>query len=84
MNTEAKVECNVYSRKQLAEYLGMHENTIYKSDIPRICIGGRVLYRKTSVEKWLRERESTNGKSNKENKFTKARKKQLVIPLGDY
>jgi hypothetical protein len=78
MDTEAKVECGVYTRKQLVAYLGVHLNTIDRSDLPRIKIAGRVLYRKSTVEKWLREKESTNGKYKGKN-----HKKVLVIPLGD-
>jgi hypothetical protein len=78
MDTETKVECGVYTRKQLVEYLGVHLNTIDRSDLPRIKIAGRVLYRKSTVEKWLREKESSNGKYK-----GKPPKKVLVIPLGD-
>jgi excisionase family DNA binding protein len=41
------------TRKEAAHYLGVHINTIDRSSIPRLRIGGKVLFRIDTLEKFL-------------------------------
>jgi excisionase family DNA binding protein len=54
---QAQPEKQVFSRKEAAEYLGIHINTIDKCKIPRLRIGGRILFRRVALEKYLRDNE---------------------------
>lgn len=48
---------SVLSRDEAAAYLGVHVNTIDRSDIPRIYIGGRTLFRMVTLNKYFEEME---------------------------
>jgi len=50
---ETSTEKQTLSRKEAADYLGIHLNTLDRSNIPRVRIGGRVLFRRTTLEKLL-------------------------------
>jgi excisionase family DNA binding protein len=47
--------------KELSELLGVSIDTIYKmtreKEIPYVPLGRRVLYRRESIEQWLKENE---------------------------
>jgi len=45
----------VMSRKQAAQFLGVCLTTLDRLDIPRTQVRKRVLFRKTTLEKWLDE-----------------------------
>ena len=45
------------TRKEAAHYLGIHINTLDKSEIPRFRIGGRVLFRLVAVDMFVEEME---------------------------
>jgi len=66
----------LFNLKELAEFLNITysraRNTISKSDIPKINVGRYNLYRKSSVIKWLREKE----KASIETKTKKSDKKR--------
>jgi hypothetical protein len=48
----------VFSRKEAAVYLGIHVNTLdMHSEIPRIKIGGRTLFKTQTLEKYLSDME---------------------------
>jgi len=49
---------NYLSRREAAEYLGVHINTIDTSKIPRIHFGGRTLFRKITLDKYFEDLES--------------------------
>jgi excisionase family DNA binding protein len=53
MENQPALEKQVLSRMEAAAYLGVHYNTIDRSDIPRIRIGGRTLFRKKALDKYL-------------------------------
>jgi excisionase family DNA binding protein len=48
--------------RELSELLGVSIDTIYKmtreKEIPHVALGRRVLYRKESIEQWLKENET--------------------------
>lgn len=56
---------NLLSRKEAAEYLGVHPQTLAKwastgaYQLKYLKIGGRAFYRKSDLEAWLRTRERT-------------------------
>jgi excisionase family DNA binding protein len=52
-----EIEKMTFSREEAAQYLGIHLNTLDKSDIPYVKIGRRVLYRRVTLEKLLEEGE---------------------------
>ena len=58
------IEKATYSVEELAEYLGVDTELIYsltlRNDIPHIRIDTRILFKKTSIEKWLDEKETQN------------------------
>lgn len=58
------------SRKETAAYLGICITTLDNSDIPRIRIGTRTLFRKSTLDELIAERE----KSPKARKARKHRK----------
>jgi hypothetical protein len=41
------------SRREAAAYLGVHINTLDHSDIPRVRMGWRVLFRQKTLEKYV-------------------------------
>jgi hypothetical protein len=49
----------VLSREEAAAYLGIHSNTLDKSDIPRIYVGRRTLFRMETLNKYFEEMEQT-------------------------
>jgi len=59
---ENVIEKQVLSRKEAAAYLGIHLNTLDRSDVPRIHIGRRVLYRIKTLDKLLNDREQSGNK----------------------
>lgn len=48
--------------KEVADLVGLSIHTIYKmtreNEIPHVQFGRRVLYRRESIEKWLKEHET--------------------------
>jgi hypothetical protein len=56
------LEKETLTRKEAAKMLGVHFNTLTRSDVPSIKIGGRVLYRVKSVENYMRKKEGESGK----------------------
>jgi hypothetical protein len=50
-------EKHVLNRQEAADYLGVHIHTLDKSDIPRIRIADKVLFRKCTLDKFLAEEE---------------------------
>jgi len=54
-------EKQVLTRDETAAYLGIHLNTLDRSDVPRIHIGARVLFRKATVDKYLSDMERNPG-----------------------
>jgi hypothetical protein len=50
-------EKRVFSRKEAAEYLGVCLPTLDHSDIPRVRVASRVLYRRSTLDKYLEENE---------------------------
>jgi hypothetical protein len=53
METNPHPEKQVFSRMEAAAYLGIHWNTLDKSDIPRVRMGGRILFRRKTLDKYL-------------------------------
>lgn len=57
----APVERTTLTVKEIAEYLGLSVDLIYKlvrqKQIPHIKIGARILFKLSSIEKWLSELE---------------------------
>jgi excisionase family DNA binding protein len=53
---------NLWTTEQLAEYLKVHEMTIYKllqaEEIPAIKVGKKWRFRQTTIDRWLSERET--------------------------
>jgi excisionase family DNA binding protein len=48
------------SHREAAAYLGIHENTLHLHvEIPRLRIGGRVLYRRETLDRFLAESEQS-------------------------
>ena len=45
------------TRKEAAYYLGIHPNTLDRSEIPRFRIGGRVLFRLVTLDMFVEEME---------------------------
>ena len=62
---ENVIEKQVLSRKEAAAYLGIHLNTLDRSDVPRLQIGRRVLYRIKTLDKLLNDREQSENKRRK-------------------
>ena len=56
------IEKQVLSRKEAAAYLGIHLNTLDRSDVPRIHIGRRTLFRKNTLDNMLTEKEQSGDK----------------------
>jgi len=55
------IERQTLTRKEAAEYLGIHENTLDRTpEIPRIRIGGKVLFRIITLDKYLADKEKKN------------------------
>jgi len=53
------IERQTITRNEAAEYLGIHLNTLDKTpEIPRIRIGGKVLFRIKTLEKYRADQES--------------------------
>jgi hypothetical protein len=50
-------EKQTFSRKEAARFLGLHIHTLDSSGIPRVRVGGRILYRRETLEKVLEEGE---------------------------
>ena len=54
----------VMTAKELAEYLDVHLDTIYrmarKKEIPHFRIRRKVYFKKTSIDSWIREQEQKN------------------------
>jgi len=48
---------DILSRKQAAQFLGVCLTTLDRLDIPRTQVRKRVLFRKTTLEKWLEKQE---------------------------
>ena len=50
---------------ELADYLRLHEQTIYKmakeGNLPGSRVGNRWRFEKDQIDKWLRDRQSNNG-----------------------
>ncbi|MEW6609726.1 MAG: helix-turn-helix domain-containing protein [bacterium] len=57
---------DLLTTRQLADYLKVHEMTIYKllqsQEIPAIKVGRKWRFRKTTIKLWLEERESESVK----------------------
>jgi hypothetical protein len=45
------------SRKEAAKYLGVHINTLDHSDIPRVRLGCRTLFRQKTLDKYVQDLE---------------------------
>jgi len=55
---ESETTKNYLSRREAAEYLGIHLNTLdLHKELPRIHFGGRTLFRKTTLEKFFADME---------------------------
>lgn len=50
--------------KEVAVYLGVHQDTIYmmvrKKEIPHVKLRNRILFTRESIDTWLREQEYMN------------------------
>lgn len=57
MENQQVTEKQVFSRMEAAAYLGIHFNSLDKSNIPRVRIGGRTLFRKNTLDKYLADTE---------------------------
>jgi excisionase family DNA binding protein len=58
MSEETQLTRLTLTRKEVAAYLGIHVNSVdrYK-DIPRLRIGGRTLFRKETLDKYIADLE---------------------------
>lgn len=61
MNSTQVVLSDVLNRRQAAQYIGVAIQTLDKLDLPRIKICRRVIFRKSSLDKWLSEHETSKG-----------------------
>ena len=52
MESETTVK-QTLSREEAAKYLGVHINTLDKSNVPRVRVGGRVLFWQKTLDKLL-------------------------------
>jgi len=57
MTAVAQATSEVMSRKQAASFLGICLTTLDHLDIPKTQVRKRVLYRKTTLLKWLEKQE---------------------------
>jgi len=58
---------NYLSCQEVADYIGVHVNFIYAHrEIPRICIGGKKLYRKSAIDEYLLSLEKSGGQKEKD------------------
>jgi excisionase family DNA binding protein len=55
------------SRQEAADYLGIHINTIDRSNVPRIRIGGRVLFNRETLDRLLSGKEAVEGRRARRN-----------------
>lgn len=55
LNYETIKEKPFLSRKETAFYLGLHVNTLDKTNIPFSKIGSRKVYSKQAVDSWILE-----------------------------
>jgi hypothetical protein len=63
MNEEAQLTRQMLTRKETAHYLGIHINSLDRyRDIPRIRLGGRILFRKETLDKYLADLEQESCK----------------------
>ena len=62
---ENEVKRPVLSRDETAAYLGIHINTLDKCNIPRIHIGGRTLFKRETLDRYLTENEKLGINLNK-------------------
>ena len=67
--TEARMKTDfsnpdILSRRETADLLGICRNTLDRSDIPRIKIGKRVVYKRDVLNKWLDD-QTEKGKKGK-------------------
>jgi hypothetical protein len=52
-----EIDKQAFSRKDAARYLGVCVNTLDHLDIPRVRVAARVIYRRSTLDKWLEEKE---------------------------
>ena len=57
MEGESATTKTTLTRKEAADYLGIHLNTLDKSEIPRFRIGTRVLFRLVTLDMFVEEME---------------------------
>jgi excisionase family DNA binding protein len=63
MNEEAQLTKHVLTYQETADYLNIHINTLYKHrEIPRIRLGGKILFRRETLEKYLADLEQESCK----------------------
>ena len=62
---ENVIEKQTLSRKEAAAYLGIHLNTLDRSNVPRIHIGRRVLYRRKTLDRFLNDREQSGSQNER-------------------
>ena len=53
------------TRKEAAAYIGIHINTLDRSDIPRIYFGRKVLFKRESLDKCFTEVQRRSPKCRK-------------------
>jgi len=59
LSDESKITKITLTRKEAAAYLGIHTNSLDNhTEIPRLRIGRKVLFRKDTLDKYLSEKES--------------------------
>lgn len=58
---------SILTIREVADYLRVVEKTVYrllaKNEIPAFKVGGSWRFRKSEIDKWIAEQESTNKKS---------------------
>jgi len=62
LESETKTTKPVLSRKEAAAYLGIHINTLDNSDIPRIHIGRRTLFRQKTLDRHIAGNEKSQSR----------------------
>jgi len=66
LENETTLTKNYLSRREAAEYLGIHINTIDQhSELPRIHFGRRTLFRKSTLDKFFEDLEQAGIDLNK-------------------